>query len=56
MKLVITIDSDSLREPSKEDLEEIVEALGRFCAIHYIDYKGITVQTEESYESYHRGL
>lgn len=56
MRLVITIDADNLHEPCKEDLEEIAEALGRFCAIYHIDYKGITVQSEESYESYYRGL
>lgn len=56
MKLVITIETKDKREPSKEDLKEILESIARFCAIHYIDYWGITIQTEEVYEDYHRGL
>lgn len=56
MKLIITIDADNINNPSKQELEEIAEAIGRFCAIHFIDYKGITVQAEEAYEDYYRGL
>lgn len=54
MKLVITLDIENLDNPSKEELEEIAEAIGRFCAIHHLDANSITVQSEEVYESYYR--